>query len=395
MTEEQLAAFHLKHNPFEPSASGPPLGMPIWLPDRWKERLGEIVTTLADARGVKSVIISGEYGLGKTSVLRWLHETGLAENELGRVLSFYFDNPGVQFYDLANQLLREIGRKEFAKRLWEYVAPHAEGPTYQMNLFARGFEEYLKGQRTRSQIDVTAEIQDAIVKSGITDDEEVAHGFARIVTDYPKKPYFEYRDFSAGKRSAIVPEQEEAKYFSALLRFVQQGSDAGGVAFLIDEFEEISLQKNLTRRQAQDYFTTLKRLVNLAQEEGLFLFLAMTPEGVEKTSQLDPALWERLTTGDAQHFELDELTDSEARELVANRLHHARPDEVQDAGDVWPFPEEFPAPLNPTTYSSPRRLVKFCFHMLENAMPDGRVHEDVMKEQEEQLYPPEADGDDE
>ena len=131
---------------------------------------------------------------------------------------------------------------------------------YQGNLFRKDFEEYLAAEshsRRGNRSDVALELQQAILAAGITTDDEIAHCLARIVADAVRKPYFEYRDFLPRSTGSLVAEAEEARYFAAILKTLSRGYGDAEVAFLIDEFEEIGLQKRLTKRDAHDYLATV------------------------------------------------------------------------------------------------------------------------------------------
>ncbi|HEV2396595.1 MAG TPA: hypothetical protein VGS27_06625 [Candidatus Sulfotelmatobacter sp.] len=356
-----LEKLRLAINPFEPAATGAPLEN-LWVPASWQNRLEEILKMLEQAQGIKAVAIAGEYGSGKSYILRWLEREALPKL---RIKPFYFDNPGSQFYSLANTLLRQIGRKDFAKSLWELASVYVEG--YQRSLFTSGFEEFLRSaQSGRRHDQILVELQNAVLTAEITKDEQIAHCLARIVGETGRKPYFEYRDFVTGKGS-LVAEGEEAPYFGAILKTLRLAGGIRGVAFLIDEFEEISLQKRLTRREAHDYLATLKRLINLTMSENLWVFVAMTPDAVDKTRMLEPSLWERFTAQEKYQFRLPELTPKDATELVANRLATARLKGNGKTSRLFPFPDNLADNLSPSTYSSPRRLVKFCFYALSRS----------------------------
>ena len=355
----------LEFNPFEPSAAGPPLRGALSPPPTIAERTRELLDAHQTAGGAKALLVTGEYGSGKTCLLNWLHTDILPSR---RIKSFYFDNPGVQFYDLANALLRTIGRKDFAKFIWELAGPFVSIP-FQTDLFQSGFEEFVsaQGHRGRRQ-DITGPLQDAIRDAGITRDEEIAHCLARIVTDAVRKPYFEYRDFVPRQQGSLVAEAEEAPYFGAILRTISMGANAQAVAFLIDEFEEIGLQRRLTRRSAHDYLATLKRLINLSQsaENEFWIVLSMTPESYETTVEMDPALAERF--GD-RVLSVDPLTEDEAMTLIKSRIVAARcKDAHRETASLFPFPDEML--FRPVTYSNPRRLVKTCFYAIAEAQED-------------------------
>ena len=375
----------LAYNPFEPAATGPPFGAPLSVPDTTRNRATEIIETLQTGTGVKALVVVGEYGSGKSCLLQWLNTKVFPELH---IRSFYFDNPGVQFYDLANRLLRTIGRKNFAKFIWELAGSHTTG--YQPSLFHGGYEKYLSGwSRRQRSTQIIARLQDGILAAGVTPDEEIAHCLGRIVTEVVSKPYFEYRDFVPRQKGSVVPEGEEASYFRAILETIKKGLSARGTAFVIDEFEEIALQKRLTRRAAHEYLATLRRLVSLTEQVDFWLVLSMTPDAYEKTNILEPALVERLS---GKKLEIAPLSWPEARSLLLSRLEAARRTETETTEcPLFPFPE---TPLfRPTTHSNPRRLVKVCFRAVARAglhtqLPFDEVY---LREVEDELYPA-ADG---
>ena len=380
--------FGLTRNPFEPAASGAPVGIDFWMPNTWKSKVRNLLDRF-EGQGAKVLVISGEYGSGKSYVLKWLEEEELPKKR--DIKPFYFDNPGGHFYYLADSLLRRIGRKDFAKSLWELSSNHVEG--YQRSLFATGFEEYVQRRQNRgSQQVVLANLQQAIMKAKVTDDEEIAHRLALVVEKTPTKPYFEFRDFVAGKPEALVAEKEEAKYFGAILKTLRLSAGIKAVAFLIDEFEEISYQKKLTRREAHDYLGTLKRLINFTRDEDLWVIISMTPDGLEKTVELDPALRERFSEGDYS-FKVPQLRAEEATELVRNRLSAVRANGTGKQDLLFPFPEDFIKALKPANYSNPRRLIKICFHALNEAKKNNAPFSHAfLREVEAKAYPqPTAD----
>lgn len=360
-----LRKLRLEFNPFEPSATGPPLRAQLCPPKPLADQTRSLLDSHQTGGGVKAVVITGEYGAGKSCLLNWLHGSIFPSR---RVKSFYFDNPGVQFYDLANALLRTIGRKDFAKFIWEVAGPFVSIP-YQADLFQSGFEAFISSQSTRRQRqhlpEISHALQEAILKTDITSDEEIADCLARIVTDAVRKPLFQYRDFVPRQQGSLVAEAEEARYFGALLRTICVGTNAQAVAFLIDEFEEIGLQKRLTRRDAHDYLATLKRLINLSEsaETEFWVFLSMTPDSFETTIEMEPALIDRFA---GRVLSVAPLNSDDAIALIQSRVRAARAQSsIQPDDGLFPFPDEMPFREN--TYSNPRRLVKTCFYAIADA----------------------------
>ena len=378
-----LQKFGLNFNPFEPAATGAPLASKLCLPKALADRMLDFVDIHQTGHGVKGVVIVGDYGSGKTCLLQWLHREIFPGH---RIKSFYFDNPGVHFYDLANALLRTVGRKDFAKFIWELAGSYVEH-TYQRHLFQGGFEEYLSsGYLRQQQRNVANHLQEAIIRAQITSDEEIAHCLTRIVTDAIRKPYFEYRDFVPRQAGSVVPEAEEAPYFRAVLQTILKGTSADGVAFLIDEFEEIGLQKRLTKRAAHDYLATMKRLINLAHdgESNFWIALSMTRDAYETTKNLEPALAERFSD---RVIDIEPLNREDAAGLMRTRMSAARLEGTDISSEsLFPFPDTIS--FKPATYSSPRRLVKTCFLSLSRASDYEKLpfSEDYLRRIEEESY---------
>ena len=354
-----------KANPFEPSATGAPRFGRIVLSQSLRPKTEEIFGTLESGTGPKVVVVVGEYGTGKSSLLDWLRTQWFRPRDF---LPYYFSNPGVQFYDLANQLLRMIGRRDFAKLLWELAGPYVNDP-FQHNLFSKGFEAYLASHPRRGRSpNITPPLQQAVMEAKITDDEEIAHRLAKIVTAIATTPYFTYQNFVPRQRTSIVAERQEAPYFAAILNTIAHGTGKRGIAFLIDEFEEIGLQKRLTKRAAHDYLATLKRLINLSQSGAVefWLVLSMTPDAYEKTAILESALVERVEVG---RLEMPDMTNRDALRLIRERIRSVRQANANDVAsdNLFPFSDELP--FGPRTIRNPRRLVKVCFRAI--ALADG------------------------
>ena len=378
-----LQKLRLNCNPFEPAAAGAPLLGELTPPDKLVENTIDLLDAHQTGQGVKAIVIVGKYGTGKTCLLQWLHSEIFPDRQ---IKSFYFDNPGVQFYDLANTLLRTIGRKDFAKFIWELAEAYVASPI-QRSLFQDGYEEYLSNWfRPGQRQDMTAPLQEAIRNAGVTNDEQIAYCLARIVTESLKKPYFEYRDFVPQLRGSMVPEGEEAPYFRAILKTISQGAAAKAIAFLIDEFEEIGLQKRLTKRAAHGYLATLKRLINLAQSEQVdfWIILSMTPDAYETTKELEPSLIGRISD---RVLDIQPLTSADAFALMKSRIAVARSGGTDGSvGQLFPFPDEMG--FRPNTYSNPRRLIKTCFRAIVQADTDMHLPftEDYLHKIEDELY---------
>lgn len=71
---DMLKKLELEFNPFEAAASGAPFGSEIVLPPTLATRVRDLLDRHQTGRGVKAIVVVGEYGFGKTCLLQWLHD---------------------------------------------------------------------------------------------------------------------------------------------------------------------------------------------------------------------------------------------------------------------------------------------------------------------------------
>jgi len=381
----------LQRNPFPPAAAGIDTEEGLYIPKSWEGKINEYYDFLKSGGGPKAFPIIGSYGTGKTVLLRYLKKYFEGE----RILSFYFDNPGLQFYDLANTLMRNIGRHEFAKALWELCKPHMSKAA-QLSLFPMSFSDWLYTLRPKAEREARArELKIIIIEYlKLTQDEEVAYRMALTVIETASKPYFEYRDFVAGGKSSLVAEREEAKYFKAIIKTILAIYDVEGVAFLIDEFEEVAITKRMPARKAHEYLATLRRFINISETEPLWVILSMTPEAADTTKAQEPALWERFTRSESHRLDLEPLKQEEAKKLLIWWLDRARPSEA-DKNQLFPFTENIETLID-RQLLYPRALVRIGFATLSTAMLKNLLppfNPEFVKQVIEDMYPSEKESD--
>ena len=385
-----LSSFELISIPFPPAASGIDIEEKdkLFLPKSWKQKVEGYIDHLKSGTGPKAFPIIGKYGSGKSVLLKYLK--GMFQ-EMG-IHPFLFDNPGVQFYDLANFLMRKVGRYEFAKSLFELAKPYLQEVHPQLKLIPMIFSEWLSNLSKKSDRETQAgELQNLIRdKLKITTDEEIAYRLSLIVVETAAKPYFEYRDFVAGKKESLVAEGVEAPYFRALISTLMRLYKYRGISFLIDEFEEVALYRRIPKRHAHQYLATLRRLINISERENLWIVISMTPEASYSTETLDPALWDRFTKTETYKFELDPLKPQEARDLLIWWLDRERPDKSDKRGTLFPFPNSIVGHLKEPELRYPRPLVKIGFTLLSEGQKRKEkvpFSDSFVKETIQSMYP--------
>ena len=356
---ELFARYGLRFNPFPPAATGTAFAKDLWVPQSWSNELESVFNTLSGGQGPKATTVVGAYGSGKTYVLHWMMEHQFKPR---RVQPYYIGNPGLAFYMLADELLRQIGRYEFSKAVWLALSNEHGMFANQPSFVESPFHLWLESLRTQAdKINAQNRLSTALQRLDLTDEEEVSFRFAQIIVGTRDRPFFTFRDFVPRSPTSVVAENQEARYFKALVRILRFAYGWEGIAFLLDEFEDVALGKRLARRQSHEYTSTLRRLLDAAHEERFWLALSITREGLDQTRVLEPALLQRF----GGEFEIKPLSDEDAFKLVCKRLHSAR---GEDHGDtLWPFEDDVLKALKAVNRSSPRALVKIFGRSLAEA----------------------------
>ena len=383
--------YKLLRNPFPPAASGIDIVKNLWIPERWEEKIKKYYELLQQGKGAKAFPIVGEYGSGKTVLLK-----GYLKNlfEDRRIKTIYFENPGVKFYDLANTLMRSLGRYEFSKALWERCKEYLVES--EPMLFPETFTSMLSHLVTQKKRQDKAKELLLVIKNNlhITNDEEVAYRLGLMIVETASKPYFSYRDFVAGPKGSLVPENEEPKFFKAIIKAIIKVYNVEGIAFLIDEFEEIALSKRMTRKQSYEYLATLRSLMEMSEQENLWIIVAMTPDAADTTKNMNVALWQRFVhQTEKTELKLEPLTTVESKELIKWWLNRARDeDDLKKHQDsLFPFPEDIEKVLERPEIKLPRALIKIGFFTLAKAEDKEKkapIPKEFVKEVIDELYPP-------
>ena len=358
-----LEKLGLKYNPFPPAATGAAFGETNWIPQSWADQLTQSIQDLSLTEGAKAIAIVGPYGAGKTFLLQWIMEHQYRPR---RIQAYFIENPGVTFYTLADHLLRQIGRNELSKGMWELLKKDIPSRTLQGDFLKREFSVWLDQLSDRNKREkAIKDIQDAIITQNVTRDAEIAFRFGQMIVDTKDRPYYRFQDFVPRSSGTLVAENREGEYFNTLIRILQRIQNADGIAFLIDEFEDVALGKKLSRKQSAEYHSTLRNLLDTARDEDFWLTLSSTPQGFEQTRSIEPALMQRF----ASEFRIPRLTDQDAYNLAYHRLKDARVGSSPDG--LWPFSDDVVSAIMENNRTWPRGLIKVLSQSLTSAIREG------------------------
>ena len=373
----------LVENPFPPSGTGLELRPQEsgYFPGSTITKLVENIKKLRTNPTEKTFSVIGDYGTGKTSFLNNAVKEELTSHNYK---VFNFQNPGVQLYDLANTLLRGIGRVEFAKGLFELVRVGLIGGTFHQYLsvdeqkdalsFSGWIEQAKDKEKRRKMIQ---KLQFAIRNSNynFTDDDEIANKLARLIIETRERSYFDYRDFVSGKGS-YVAEKEEPKYFRALIKVLKELYNCDGIAFVIDEFEDVIAHSRMPVFKQADYLRTLRHLIDLSKEEAFWLVVAMTPRSVGDLEQNEPALYQRLGPDSPYSIFLGDLNEKDINGIIRFYINIRGRDEKCDQkhSGLFPFPENFGEIIKETNSDlTLHQIIKLAHFLIAMAISEENV----------------------
>jgi GTPase SAR1 family protein len=383
----ELSELCLKENPFPQSGTGLTLktNEKGYFSEKLEEKLDDDIRKLMTSEGREKILpVIGEYGTGKTSFITNLVKEKFIDRDYK---VFYFQNPGVQLYDLANSLLREVGRVEFAKSLFELVSVGMLKDT--IFQFVQDFSEddqkatlnfssWIESANTKEKRrDKIKRLQDGILKSDlkITQDEEIAYKLATMILDTRDRAYFDYRDFVTTGKGSYVAEREEPKYFTALIKILKEIYNVRGIVFIIDEFEDVVAQSRMPLFKQTYYLQTLKHLYDLSKSEDFVLVLAMTPQSLEPLKQNDEALYQRLSPDSPYAIKLEEINSDEINKTIEFYVNErGRSDDCKSKSKLFPFPENIgEIILNERSGVTLRQIIKLSHFLVARAATEENV----------------------
>lgn len=353
---------NLEGNPFTPSGTGLPNGSYVYLGSRMLNKVERFYKELSTGRGAKTFPLIGKYGSGKSAFMKGFLTDFFWKK---KIKAFYIENPGVNFYNIANHVLQSLGRYEFCKALYE-ISEHYM--TRQQALFGSNYDAFLNGLKTKKDRDEMIVNLQRILKDKVqlTSNETVAYSFAKMVIETKVRPFFDYKDFVSDGASPSVPKDKEAEYFNALITAIKKIYGADGVALLLDEFEELTLGSRLSSRVQYEYLSTFRKLIDESQNQNLWIVLAMVP-GVETIiERINPPLWERFSHRGETTLSLEELEPEEIVGIIEKWLNSMRNDKKPKS--LFPFEEGVEEVfLSRSQLRLPRVIVKVCFQALARA----------------------------
>ena len=395
---ERYRPLNLPANPF-PLASIASVELAPYFPPVRPSVRSEIegfLRTTSQSRRFAGLRVIGDFGFGKTHLLRWL-EYHINESGKGKIRAFYIDNPGLSPRELLFAMTRGIGEEELRKQIWliileefanqsaakgsaftESFLPSRWGvPPLQASLLPRlddrlrelssdeSLSNYqlfiwrfndLKLDKERLK-DFAAEALAPIVKN-----LEVVRQLISFALDEKYSAFKSWMTLTSGevRSSLLVPQQD---HFRAIINLLKH-DEVHYLYVLADEFEDITSAR-LTKRKQAEYSAALRILIDKNLED-FALIIAVTERGWKDLISVYPPIEERFS-----HFvSLTPLKKAEVEVLVQQYLDFSRRDSEYQAflGQLTPFTPEAMAAVHSSLDRNPRTIIGFCHRLIEHCV---------------------------
>ena len=408
--------FKLPGNPFPPSGiadateENPPLR-----PEMAEEILNFIERSYSD-RQFHSLIVTGEYGTGKTHTLRFIEQVVNTFMNKGdqSARAIYVERPRLEANELNRTVLRRLGLDTVRKYIWfalhdvftgDIKADSEDFKSLRRTLtlpkpkpgsaltgtprmwneedapvpasFNEVFSpETLGDYRTFlsklerkgwSREDVRYYLVNCLVKAiGEDVSIDLAQSFIALLLARDEKSFSSWESLV----SISKPKVESSLRAPTFLQFLLRIMHLNGIAYvylLLDEFEEVPQGNLLSPRQRQEYLYTMREVFDKIRD-GLAVVIAMTPGALTALNEIATPLADR----NWRRIDLLPLELEDAVKLVQFYFDHEREGSSikrVKPGDIKPLDrkllnyvlEQFPSNIQKT----PRNLIQFLHRLLD------------------------------
>jgi len=395
---QRYRPLNLPANPF-PLASIASVELAPYFPPvrpRVRSELEGFLRTTSRSRRFAGLRVIGDFGFGKTHLLRWL-EYHINQSGKGKIRAFYIDNPGLSPRELLFALTRGIGEEELRKQIWliilaefanqsvaqgsaftESFFPSRRGvPPFQPSLFpqfadrlrelssSESISNYQLFIRRFNDLKLDKErLKDfgAEALAPIVENLEVVRQLISFALDEKYSAFKSWMALSSGevRGSLLVPQRD---HFRAIINVLKH-NEVQYLYLLADEFEDITSAR-LTKRKQAEYYAALRILID-SHLQDFALIIAVTEGGWKDLISVYPAIEKRFS-----HFvSLTPLEKAEAGVLVQQYLDFSRRgSEYQDLlGQLTPFTPEAIAALHSSLDRNPRTIIGFCHRLIEQCV---------------------------
>ena len=391
--ENPYQRFSLTRNPFPRSAIADPHSAEFFSRSRKEalEHVREFVLYSYRSKKWAGLIISGEYGYGKSHILFYVFDEinkQLGNLDKDRAIAIYIEHPKDTINELYSDFIEQIGRDRFmdyvAKTLEKYLLESLERFTYSKPLTpeegsmdsVRKLKE-LGNRLIPSKKNIAWEtFARDIVSKNIILHRDFAKCLAVMMTEHDPILVNSAWNFLIGKRtgrreakilgllSEMASEDEIIKYVFPSVINILNNNDISMIFLLLDELEKIAPKP---KQAAFEFLENMRSLIDNNLRH-FSMIMSCVSEAWEILQGLSPGLVERIS----EVTELKPLSNLEAQILTEDFLGLAR--KKGFSGDAFaPFTRDSLDEINHISKGSVRYILENCHIILESASIDENI----------------------
>jgi len=377
--------FGLQSNPFPiaglPSSDLPPLDPKI------KEKIVHFITSTYRNSAYGGLTIVGDYGSGKTHLLKYIKLTidkltseAKARKEDFSAITCFVDRPEDSPQRVVHKIIDDIGLDKIRKYVWmiiiDKLAANKENFQKQFgprsSLVVRSSEQWARlfNEPTRANyLDFLEQfrelngdfgkLQEAIreiITKNIVDDGALADRYISIILFSEEKESDFSWDVLAGHVSKRDIQHKEIVFLNSIVDILRKVGFNHLYVF-VDEFEDIG---KLSSAKKMNYLLTLITLINKSSHWSVIV--SLTNDVLEEEIKQEPPLYDRLTT---TKIWLKRLKYSDGCTLIASYLNLAREKPAENS--VCPFNEESIRRMIALSKGNCRSFLVLAYNALEIA----------------------------
>jgi Cdc6-like AAA superfamily ATPase len=378
--------FGLQHNPF------PIAGLPTYdnlppIDPRVKEKIIHFITSTYKDNTYGGLTIVGDYGSGKTHLLKYIKSTidkstnqAKERMEDFSAVTCFVDRPEDSPQRVVHKIIEDIGLDKIRKYVWKIIIESLSleketfkkqyGPKSSLVLttseqWARLFEDPVRanyldflGQFRKLNGDfvkLQGVIREIIVKS-IVNDGALADRYIGIILSSEEKTSDLSWDVLAGHISKRDIQHKEIVFLNSIVDILRKVGFKHLYVF-VDEFEDIG---KLSSVKKMNYLLTLITLIN--KSSNWSVIVSLTNDVLEEEIKKEPPLYDRLTT---TKIELKRLKYADGYALLARYLNLVR--EKATEKPITPFTEESVKRMIALSKGNCRSFLLLAYNALEIA----------------------------
>jgi len=353
--EKDYTLLGLKFNPF-PLAGLPRVILPP-LDPKIEERIRHFIISTYKKGEYSGLAIVGDFGMGKTHLMRYIQNTIEALSEKAReekkdfsAITCFVDRPEDSPQRVIHKIVEDIGLDKIRKYIWRIIIDELQQDKNNfyrkysryvlstekieewMNLFKEptksNYLEFLKrfkglgGDFKKLQEDIRE-----IIKREIVPDSALADRYLELILFREEKEADVSWDILAGYISRKDMQRKEIIFLNSVVEILRKVGFKHLYVF-VDEFEDIG---KLSSAKKTNYLLTLTTLIN--REKHWSVIISLPIDVLEEEIKKEPPLYDRLTS---MRIDISPLDQAKGKKLIINYLNLAR-DEISDS--ITPFSE--------------------------------------------------------